>query len=245
MLLVIRLSSDALNRLQIKEEKDWLKTVTPAFQYRSHSELSAARYMSKTSTYLFDGSGYAHDFDVKNLQEFDNITRLLQDYAWIDAGTRLIMLEISLYSPATDLVTSAFFMVQLSSQIHLFQSETDCSSQNLLQKRLYCTVSQSLSTLGSKVFIMSKVLSPEPARHIVQVEVQGSGYAQSRVGYEAFRLHYYKTNRLSWGRLAVELLFVILSATSFAGDLSPIIFRRNAYVKQDQHWARCAPTTWN
>jgi hypothetical protein len=73
----------------------------------------------------------------------------------------------------------------------------------------------------------------------LQVEVQGSGYAQSRIGYEAFRLHYYKTNELKWGRLVVELLFVLLSALSFATDLSPVIFRRYSVVKQDGHWSRC------
>lgn len=76
---------------------------------------------------------------------------------------------------------------------------------------------------------------------MLQVEVQGSGFAQSRVGYEAFRLHYYKTNLLGWGRLVVELLFVLLTFASFASDLSPVIFRRSAFVKQDQHWSRCAP----
>lgn len=97
--------------LQIILEKEWLEVTTPAFKYRGNQELSASRYMSKTSSRLFDGSGYAHDFDVKDLAAFDNITKLLEDYAWVDAGTRLIMLELSLYSPATDLVTSAFFMV--------------------------------------------------------------------------------------------------------------------------------------
>ena len=77
---------------------------------------------------------------------------------------------------------------------------------------------------------------------VLQVEVQGSGYAQSRVGYEAFRLHYYKTDQwgLGWGRLVVELLFVLLTFASFASDLSPVIFRRNAFVKQDQNWWQCA-----
>lgn len=105
------LCSNTEARLQIIEEKNWLQELTPAFTYRDNQNLSASHYMSKTSTRLFDGSGYAHDFDVKDLYAFDNITSLLQDFAWVDAGTRLLMLELSLYSPATDLVTSAFFMV--------------------------------------------------------------------------------------------------------------------------------------
>jgi hypothetical protein len=103
-----------------------------------------------------------------------------------------------------------------------------------------CTLSQtSCSTTQQAVWVVCE-LHAAKCVGAVQVEVQGSGYAQSRVGYEAFRLHYYKTNALGWGRLVVELLFVILSAASFASDLSPVIFRRSSFVKQDQHWARYA-----
>lgn len=73
----------------------------------------------------------------------------------------------------------------------------------------------------------------------VQVEVHGSGFAESRIGYEAFRLNFYSSNSvLGWGRLVVELLFVVLCIASFITDLGPIITRKSGL--QRQSWSRYA-----
>ena len=98
--------------LQILKEKADYLAQTPAFKHRTHSELSSAVYTSKTSLRMFDGSGYAHDFDVKNTTSFDNITTLLSSTSWVDAATRFVVVEMTLYSPATDLVAAVFFMVR-------------------------------------------------------------------------------------------------------------------------------------
>jgi hypothetical protein len=98
--------------LQIAEEKRWLRQLTPAFVYRPHANLTSATYTSKTSLDMYDGGGYAHDFDIKDAASFDNITSLLQDFGWVDAATRLVVVEMTLYSPPTDLITTAFFMVR-------------------------------------------------------------------------------------------------------------------------------------
>lgn len=72
----------------------------------------------------------------------------------------------------------------------------------------------------------------------VQVEIHGSGLAESRIGYEAFRLQYY-SHFLGWGRLAVEILFVCLAVVIFAADITPVILKREGSVRQ--HWSRYAP----
>lgn len=98
--------------LQILEEKREYRAKTPAFKYRTHSQLSSAVYTSKTSLRMFDGSGYAHDFDVKDEEAFDEITDLLSGASWVDAATRFLVVEMTVYSPATDLVATVFFMVR-------------------------------------------------------------------------------------------------------------------------------------
>lgn len=101
--------------LQILADKEDYLRRTPAFKYRSHEDLSSAVYTSKTSLRMFDGSGYAHDFDVKDEDAFDEVTDLLSATSWVDAATRFLVVEMTLYSPATDLVAAVFFMVRAAS----------------------------------------------------------------------------------------------------------------------------------
>ena len=97
---------------QVTELQEALLTTTPAFLYRPSHILSQADYRSPTTLQLYDGGGYAHDFDAKNETSFDQITKLLRRAAWLDGATRIVVVELALYNPPTDLLATAFFLVR-------------------------------------------------------------------------------------------------------------------------------------
>jgi Polycystin cation channel len=98
--------------VQVDDLKGNMTRLTPAFYFRSAKILSKADYLSAKTLRVYNGGGYAHDFDVKNATSFDVITKLLQKAAWLDGATRMAVVEFSLYNPSTDLLATAFFMVR-------------------------------------------------------------------------------------------------------------------------------------
>jgi hypothetical protein len=113
-------SSQPTNRpiVQVEARKQALSKRTPAFYYRNSKKLSRTNYLSATTLRSYDGGGYAHDFDVKNRTSFEEISNLLREASWVDGATRVIVVEISLYSPPTDLLATTFFMVRSLSRCH-------------------------------------------------------------------------------------------------------------------------------
>ena len=85
---------------------------TPAFVYRNHSALSDAGYLSTNALRVYNGGGYAHDFNVRDAAGFDAATALLRDASWLDGATRFAVVEFALFSAPTRLLATAFFMVR-------------------------------------------------------------------------------------------------------------------------------------
>jgi hypothetical protein len=100
--------------MQVVALQNRLIKLTPAFIYRNSSALSQARYTTTDGVWQYDGGGYAHDFDVKNGDTFDNITALLKEMAWIDGATRMVVVELSVYSAPSRLLATVFMMVRFS-----------------------------------------------------------------------------------------------------------------------------------
>jgi hypothetical protein len=96
----------------VQELQRRLLQVTPAFIYRNGSSLSQASYTSTDAIRQYDGGGYAHDFDIKNRTDFDKFTNLLKSMAWIDGATRMVVVELALYSAPSRLLATIFFMVR-------------------------------------------------------------------------------------------------------------------------------------
>jgi hypothetical protein len=74
----------------------------------------------------------------------------------------------------------------------------------------------------------------------VQIEQHGSGYAVPGIDYEAFRLSTYKSSFLGRGRIALDVLFLVLCTVIFATDVLAVARHSRTL---ERHWWACAPPT--
>ena len=98
--------------MQVEAEQARLAAITPAFYYRDSPNLSDVQYWSATQLRIYDGGGYAHDFDAKNITSFDLVTDELVAAAWLDSATRFVVVEVTLFNPPTKLLLTTYFLVR-------------------------------------------------------------------------------------------------------------------------------------
>ncbi|CAF1642081.1 unnamed protein product, partial [Adineta ricciae] len=84
-------------------------SINNSFQYRTSNELNTYVFVGEHGTY--NGGGYVYEFrgQLKDLQS--NITTL-HKLQWIDKKTRAILIQITLYNPNVQLLTSITFLCE-------------------------------------------------------------------------------------------------------------------------------------
>lgn len=92
-------------------------SIDQAFQYRSDDQLDTYVYLGDHGSY--SGNGYVYEFRGRLSDIRKNLSQLHQ-LEWIDNSTRAVIIQLSLYNPNVQLLTSITLLVELLSTGGLF-----------------------------------------------------------------------------------------------------------------------------
>ncbi|CAF0882123.1 unnamed protein product [Adineta steineri] len=107
-----------LNQTSIEEE-DYSSSILKAFQYQSSKELDTYVYVGDHGTY--GGDGYVYEFRGR-LSDIKSNLSLLHQLQWIDANTRAVIIQLTLYNPNVALFTSVTFLLEFLSASGVYPS---------------------------------------------------------------------------------------------------------------------------
>ncbi|CAF1243620.1 unnamed protein product [Adineta steineri] len=107
-----------LNQTLIEEE-DYSSSILKAFQYQSSKELDTYVYVGDYGTY--SGDGYVYEFRGRLSDIKSNLSKLHQ-LQWIDANTRAVIIQLTLYNPNVALFTSVTFLLEFLSASGVYPS---------------------------------------------------------------------------------------------------------------------------
>ncbi|CAF4283637.1 unnamed protein product, partial [Adineta steineri] len=101
-----------LNQTSIEEDEDYSSSILKAFTYQSSKELDTYAYVGDHGTY--SGDGYVYEFRGR-LSDIKSNLSLLHQLQWIDANTRAVIIQLTLYNPNVALFTSVTFLLEFLS----------------------------------------------------------------------------------------------------------------------------------